>query len=119
MKTFSQRKGLKPVSEFIQIDSMNAALRNSLWNALDLGLWSTNGFVFRQHGEPYIKAFSQSLWFDHFKKPIDSRPRHGGPLLDLIRQHFFSCEWNEVYDFLEFVVGQSSGRSLAPSLNAV
>ena len=35
MKTFSERKGFKPVSETIQIDSMNEALRNSLWNALD------------------------------------------------------------------------------------
>jgi hypothetical protein len=37
MKTFSQRKGLKPVSEIIQASEMNAEPRNSLWNALDRG----------------------------------------------------------------------------------
>ena len=35
MKTFSERKGLTPVSEIIQTNSMNEALRNSLWNVLD------------------------------------------------------------------------------------
>ena len=34
MKKFSERKGLKPVSEIIQVDSMTAELRNSLWNVL-------------------------------------------------------------------------------------
>ena len=46
MKTFSERKGLKPVSEIIQIDSMNEALRNSLWNALDVALWSSEKFIY-------------------------------------------------------------------------
>ena len=36
MKRFSQRKGFKPVTEVIQIDSMNSELRNSLWNTLDV-----------------------------------------------------------------------------------
>ena len=39
MKRFSQRKGLKPVAEFIQIDSMNSELRNSLWNTLNVEIW--------------------------------------------------------------------------------
>lgn len=42
MKSFSQRKGLKPLSDTIQTESMNAELRNSLWNALDVMLWSTD-----------------------------------------------------------------------------
>lgn len=106
MKTFSQRKGLTRASETIQIDSMNSQLRTSLWNALDLVLWSSQEFLFRQHGEPHIQPFSRALWFDHFKLPIDSRPDRTRAILAEIREYFFECEWYEVYDFLEFVVAQ-------------
>ena len=67
MKRFSQRKGLKSVAEVIQIDSMSAELRNSLWNVLDVSLWSSSSPV-------PIRPFSERLWFFFFKKPIDSRP---------------------------------------------
>ena len=113
MKSFSQRKGLKPVSEVVQVDSMSEELRNSLWNALDVTIWSTKGFIVHAHSMGYslgdIEEFSQDLWFHYFKKPIDSRPGYddfdrGTPILKEIRNHFFACRWNEVYDFLEFVV---------------
>ena len=48
MKSFSQRKGIKPVAEVVQIGAMNEELRNSLWNALDTVFWSSAGFV---HGQ--------------------------------------------------------------------
>ena len=38
-------KGLKSVAEVIQIDSMSAELRNSLWNVLDVSLWSSSSPV--------------------------------------------------------------------------
>ena len=101
MKTFSERKGLTPVSETIQIDSMTKELRNSLWNALDDEIWSKPGFVHHPHTTPYIRKFSRVLWSDYFKEPVDSRPYSGDEILKIIRQYFFSCEWNEVYDFLE------------------
>ena len=121
MKTFSERKGLKPVSEIIQIDSMTEALRNSLWNTLDGALWSTAGFIYRQHGHPEIEALSRSLWFHYFKKPIDSRPDRVGKILAVIREYFFSCAWNEVYDFLEFIVSERerSTPRLAEVLNVL
>lgn len=106
MKTFSERKGLKPVSEIIQIGSMNEALRNSLWNALDIELWSTADFIYRDYIEPHIQPLSRSLWFHYFKKPIDSRPKQAYKILAAIRDYFFSCQWHEVYDFLEFIVSE-------------
>lgn len=120
MKTFSERKGLKPVSEIIQIDSMNGALRNSLWNALDVALWSTEDFIYRQYGEPHIQPLSRSLWFHYFKKPIDTRPDQERKILTEIREYFFVCPWNEVYDFLEFIVShhERSKPRLAEFLNA-
>ena len=110
MKSFSQRKGIKPVAEVVQIGAMNEELRNSLWNALDTVFWSSAGFVHGQygaHGE--IEKFSRALWAHYFKKPVDARPGYshsnrGRQILDRIREYFFNCEWNEVYDLLEFIV---------------
>jgi hypothetical protein len=110
MKSFSQRQGLKPVSQVAQVGAMNDELRNSLWNALDTAFWSTDGFVYGDHGgHGEIEEFSYVLWSNYFKKPVDSRPGYsrggrGRMILDAIREYFFGCEWHEVYDFLEFVV---------------
>jgi AbiJ N-terminal domain 4 len=110
MKSFSERKGLKSATETLQSNSMSADLRVSLWNALDISLWSTSGFLYGSSGYAgQIEDFSRLLWFQYFKKPMDERPGDGHPsrgpkILKVIRDEFFSCAWNEVYDFLEFVV---------------
>ncbi|AOY00056.1 AbiJ-NTD4 domain-containing protein [Jeongeupia sp. USM3] len=104
MQSFSQRKGLKPVSEIIQADSMNSDLRNSIWNALDVALWSTTGFLWKQYGVPGMEPLSRALWFNHFKKPLDSRPDSKQRVLAALRKYFFECEWFEAYDFLEFIL---------------
>ena len=119
MHRFSQRKGFKPVAELIQIDSMNSELRNSLWNALDVEIWSSD-FI-QGHGGYRIRAFSGEFWFHFLKKPIDSRPIHDVHILAEIRGHFFRFEWFEVYDFLEFVVGyyEKPKPRLAEFLNVI
>ena len=119
MKRFSQRKSLNPVGEVIQIDSMNSELRISLWNVLDVKIWSSIDF---EHGRYVgIRPFSHALWFHFFKKPIDSRPVYPQLVLAEVRSHFFNCKWFEVYDFLEFVVGyyQKFKPQLAQSLNLI
>ena len=109
MKSFSQRKGITTVSDVIQVNGMIDALRSSLWNVLDLDIWSSDGFMFQLHGTPRIDGFGRDLWFHYFKKPIDSRPRYSSEKLQEIRSYFFSCQWNEVYDFIEYIVKTYSG----------
>lgn len=113
MTSFSQRKGIKPTAEVMQVGSMNDELRSSLWNALDVAFWSTKDFVFAQYGYGEIEEFSRQLWFNYLKKPVDSRPGYGHSnrgslILNEIRSYFFACTWNEVYDFLEFLVSMSA-----------
>ena len=100
MKRFSQRKGFKPVAEVIQIDSMNSELRNSLWNTLDVRIWSSR-HLYTQYR---IRPFSEALWFNYFKKPIDSMSDYYHEIINEIREYLFDSKWFEVYDFLEFVV---------------
>lgn len=110
MKSFSERKGLKPVRQTIQTDGMTDELRNSLWNALHLAVWESDDFLHHRYGRlPDIDDFSAHLWFRYFKRPIDERPSfayddRSERILQVIRDYFFFASWNEVYDFLEFVV---------------
>ncbi len=104
MKSFSERKGLKQLSNIIHTNDMPDELRNSLWNALDMNIWSTSGFVRTDYGIEKIDAFSRHLWISYYKLPIDSRPNYGNKILAYIRERFFNYSWNEVYDFLEFLI---------------
>jgi len=114
---FSERKGHKPVSRVIQKDGMSVDLRNSLWNVLDLVVWNRQGFIFRQYGKGDIEAFSQALWFQFFKLPVDSRPDHEDRILAEIREFFFSCKWYEVYDFLEWALTRLNKGHLVDAVN--
>lgn len=101
MKKFSERKGYITVSETIQVESMSDELRNSLWNVLNQEIPQTRGEAIQP--TVFITIFSEDIWFNYFKKPIDSRPGHPSDILMEIRDYFFQCPWNEVYDFLEFI----------------
>ena len=110
MKSFSERQGIKQVADVVQVGAMNDALRNSLWNALDSVFWSAEGFMFGRHNtEGEINWFSRILWSDYLKLPVDSRPdgayhNRPGRILASIREYFFSCQWSEVYDLIQFLV---------------
>jgi len=121
MKLFSQRKGYKKVSDVMQIESMSDELRNSIWNVLDVFLWSSEDYILNMYGgTPEIERFSQALWFSYFKKPIDERPESGNEILQNLRNYFFQCKWFEVYDFIEFVVSHhKDNTTLYNSLNTV
>lgn len=105
MRKFSERKGLVPVSEVIQTGDMREPLRNSIWNTLDVCLWSIDGYIYAGYGqaEAYIIPFSRALWSTYFKKTIDKIPLATNFILLEIRNYFFDCKWYEVYDFIEFV----------------
>lgn len=110
MKSFSERKGLSPQRESVQIDGITDELRNSLWNTLHLAVWKSEDFMHSQYGNiPKIDGFSAHLWNRYFKKPIDERPTYArnnrsDRILKIIRDYFFAAKWHEVYDFMEFVI---------------
>lgn len=101
---FSERMGYKTVKTVLQLESIDDDLRASLWNTLDYWVFSQPNFKYSQHGKPAIEEFSKALWEFHFKKTFDKRPEGGAAIIAFIRSHFFSCQWYEVYDLLEFVI---------------
>ena len=120
MKSFSERKGLKPLKQTIQANEMTEELRNSLWNALTIAVWESDNFLSHRHGDlPGIDGFSAQLWLRYFKKPMDERPTYAyvdrsRKILKIIRDYFFAAPWHEVYDFLEFMV---AARNKSPLNN--
>jgi hypothetical protein len=107
---FSERHGYKTARETIQIDSISNDLRISLWSLLKLSVWdnvyysNSSGGAYLSAQNQEIKAFCEVLWFDHFKKPLDTLGDRWSTILASLRKYFFECPWYEVYDFMEFVV---------------
>ncbi len=102
---FSHRKGLKPVRKAIQKDYMDDELRNRLWNALKIHYWNKiKHYSSWRSSHSYIYNLCVSLWHSLFKIPLDTLDAYNWlHTYKTIREYFFKCEWNEVYDFIEFV----------------
>jgi hypothetical protein len=116
--SFSQRHGYKPIRAALQIESMDAALRNSIWNSLRL-------FVFDRFSRQFSSQeadFINRIWRDYFKEPMDEAPRDGYPAIAALRERFLRMQWFEIYDFIEFLIPASpyiSGEVLVMELNYV
>ena len=123
---FSQRIGITPVETALQTDGMTPELRNTLWNILDLHVWSSVGFMRSNSGHPKIMSLGKVLWFAYFKMPIDNMPNNPHATLAYIRKQFFGCLWYQVYDMLEFLfsalktlVSERINNELVSNLNTV
>lgn len=102
-KRFSQRIGKTEVNTEIQLDYISEELKNSLWNiVLNYILEPIRDTNFL-HNSSY-KTFINSLWFNHFKEPLDQIPSATNKIRSELRQRFFSWNYLELYDFLDFIV---------------
>ena len=108
---FSQRHGFSPVKSVIQVHSMDDALRNGLWNGLDMVYWSKAGNTALLKHDDAIYPLIRYIWLDYYKEPIDTIPFNWDGAYKQIRSYFFSCEWFEVYDFVEFIASNYGGSS--------
>ena len=94
-KCFSQRLGITNEPSTIQIESMNDALRNSLWNIILQHFGNSGDYRWENLAE-----FSA---MHYFKVPVDSLPYDNYEQKDWIRELFFKLEWYKTYDFIEFI----------------
>lgn len=116
---FSERMGYREQRP-IQIESMDLALRNGLFNvALGFLLVGLAKFYTSERA-PCVRNFNNA-WSLFFKLPLHTSPaNHVGNKQgnDFIYKFFKEEEWNRVYDFVEFLVEQSRGQ-LASAFNGV
>lgn len=103
MKWFSQRKKLKKARAEIQVDYIDDALRNRLWNVL-LAHYLTHMVQKAGYFLPRMQSFMVRFWDEYLKYPVSNMPRDSPSIFSAIHKHFFECKWYEVYDFLELIV---------------
>jgi len=105
---FSQRIGKKSVRQSLQIESIDQALENRLWNNF------LNDFIgeiksYAQHGESDQAKICRIIWEEFFEQRIDEIPSYQGGgvyiagVIKYIKEWFFSTVWYEKYDFIEFI----------------
>ncbi len=108
---FSQRMGITPIKEVIQLEGMDEALRNSLWNVLHESIWKDVKYdSWVTIRDTIANRLLKSIWSNFFKKPLDSPELAGKTLtsVSILRKFFLeNAHWYEVYDLLEFIVGFS------------
>ena len=97
---FSERYEYKKPRELLQLDSVDEQLTNALWSLLKIHVWDHARF---RSNNQEIKSLCEALWFNYFKKPLDTLSNDWTEVLEFLRTHFFECPWYERYDFLEFV----------------
>ncbi len=97
---FSQRHGYKPARDAVQFESMDDGLRNSLWNAL-------HEYYL---GPRLTQAVCKKLWTDFFRWRLDTlgdmqffNITGREQALRRVRELYFSAQWHEVYDLVEFI----------------
>ena len=104
---FSERYGY--VRKAFQIDSMDAELRNGLWNVFSHHLWEQST---SHNPPPQFRDFVANLWENHFRETSDDlrdKLTHGGLYSSYgvarlhIKERFFNSDWCKVYDFLDFI----------------
>ena len=102
---FSQRKGIQSVRDSIQKDEISDSLRNGLWDALDINLWSKVNFGASSYSyvaSSNLRPLLERYWHNFYHSPIDTIPSYFNDALKEIRSKFMKADWFEVYDFIEF-----------------
>ena len=122
MNLFSQRQGIKPIKDIMQVDSMDEDLKNSLWNVLKdvildkvVGLNEYGALWFAKPQNENIEYLINTLWRHYFKMPLDTLDTiitEWHSVYGEIREYFIKCEWYEVYDFIEFIANNYNDTSV-------
>lgn len=105
-KKFSERNGYKIPREILQIESINEALKNRLWNNIKIfyidslsrdypeDIWSLN----KESEKLKIKKL-----YDSFFKTHEEPPLVFGSLKSNLKAKYFNLVWFEIYDLLEYL----------------
>ena len=99
---FSERIGKREIKVDIQIDYMDDDLKNSLWNIIH------SIIIEPMRGYQWVESTNyhnllKDIWFSHFKEPIDEIPISVERFSKTFRDRFFSWNYLEIYDFIDFL----------------
>jgi hypothetical protein len=100
---FSERINKREIKVEIQLDYIDQELKNGLWNILSAYLLTPLEERTRWLKESNFKEIFEEIWFSHFKETIDSMPNSTERIVEEIRERFFSWNYLEIYDFIDFI----------------
>jgi len=106
---FSERKGIKKISNIIQKSNLNKESRNLLWN-----IFLERKDIHNQFRNNY--DLKKAYWVDYKKRTLDTLPRE---LYGKFKIIILSQSWSEVYDLLEFILNFVKDAKLNQSINEV
>ena len=110
---FSIREGIGKTKKEIQVGGIDDDLKNGLWNAvfryyLDAGKLPSTVVI---QEDEFLKEFFESILYDFFKIPADSVINGFlGHAIEETRELFYNLNWNNVYDFIEFLANNTTER---------
>jgi hypothetical protein len=120
---FSLRKGLIDISKTIQINDIDETLRNSLWNILYQNIFyrydesKNDQFYNWERKDEFLDNFTESLWRDFFYSPLNLKPSSKATQLSAIFKKYNAYKWNEIYDFIEYVLNYVNSDNLNNAIN--
>jgi hypothetical protein len=100
--SFSDRLGITKPRPALQIEEMDNALRNGLWQACIEHLIKAH-YESYGYDSIFIELMSM-IYVDFFKQSSDTMPYGHEMGIQSIRDWFFKAKWWEVYNFLEFLL---------------
>jgi hypothetical protein len=110
---FSQREGYVIPRTVLQLEMMDAPLRNGIWSVLHEYFFSHGVHNHATRSSAYY-ALWQAVWRDFFKRAVDELPPWFGNAQTALREWFFQAEWYEVYDLVEFVSRADVTQGMRP-----
>lgn len=104
---FSQRYGFSPVKDALQVEGIDHDLLTALWNVLTEVYWQCYVPTAYNWGSSNgLYDAVRSLWRDFLKYPIDTLPANWAGIHTHVRDLFFTGNWYDVYDLIEFVASE-------------
>lgn len=96
---FSQRNGIMPIKDKLQLDAIDVDLQNAIWNVV------TRNYIFGlpEHPFSYEDQSIEQLWDFYFKLNIDQIPNNVYDIQRYIKNRYYNMKYYQVYDFLEFI----------------
>jgi hypothetical protein len=107
MSKFSERMKIVTPRDTFQITSMDIDLRTAIWNSVFsyyLISYEETDYIDYQAGFGFI---FWELWLEFLNQPMDKLPAFWEEVFEFLRSIFFSGEWNQVYDVIEFIANNN------------
>jgi hypothetical protein len=106
---FSQRIGKTSIRELIQIESIDKALENRLWNIIISDFFGKISNAAGYYESSDRDKICSIIWTEFFNEKIDEAPSYsnGGVasslIIDFIKKWFLKANWYKKYDLVEFL----------------